>query len=184
MKKTAILAVMLLAVSAHAGNDDRAPELDNAIIEAIRGISESREFPAIVSIEGSGAVEQHKDDRNGAKKKHPCSVKLDLDQTLLARLEEGRFLEVVEEILLAACKGVGSCDFESDFDDVSRQTIGSLGLTGHEGEMFRNTVQHTIEGHSDEHEPSRDTIPIELAERETVTLQELALSIAVPSAAG
>lgn len=186
MKKAAFLAVIFFGVSASASADvDRsAPELDNSILEAIREFSRAGRNSLLSTIEGVDRTQQHQDGPQvpAQEKRKPCSVKLKLEESLLARLEEGRFREVIEEILLAACKGVGRCDVKADFDDVSGQTIAALGLTGHEGEMFRNTIQHTIEGHSGEHEASKEAIDIELAELKTSTLEELAESFSEPTA--
>ena len=97
---------------------------------------------------------------------NPCSAQINVPY-MYAQFSDVPTQRQVEALVLGACIAVGKCTGGSTYASIEKKTLASLKT----GKPFFNTVQHTLEGHDQFHQPSRARSRIHKA-RPQMTVEE------------
>ncbi len=144
--KNALAALTILSIAGLPALAKESPALKQLLAAS------GKDLPVVAAAQGSEKAP--KETKGGGK--HPCSASLDTG-IMIARAGKAPTPAEVTEVVRRACAGVGKCRKDGSFSEFEGETLGRLGLAGKSdpGTLFFNTLQHTIEGHDQNHRASR-----------------------------
>lgn len=155
----AAVAALMLPLGAAQGSSFEASAAD-----AWANVSGSTAFEQLVAVAPDGgrdvsvppptaAGKEEPQPRPVQRLKNPCSAWKPLPHFVVG-IPLTR--EQVQDAVHAACVAAGGCAKGSLFAELSERSLGQLGLEqGQARDVFWNSLQHSLEGHDKDHNPSR-----------------------------